>query len=156
MSRAFTKEPDSDAPIELPEWPIGSERNIVTMRGLQMIEAAMEDARIALSEAQANSDKMEAAKAMRDLEYWTSRHASAELVEQQASTDIIQFGTKFTVEDENGHQKSYCIVGTDEAEPSKGYLSYISPLAQRLIGKKRGDYVETETAELLVVKIETC
>lgn len=156
MSRAFTKEPDADAPIELPERPIGPERNIVTMRGLQLIEAELEKARLSLSQAQAKADKMEIAKAMRDLEYWTARHASAELVELQTHHDKIQFGTRFTVEDEQGRKKSYCIVGMDEAEPSKGYLSYISPLAQKLIGRKIGDYIETDTAELLVIKIETC
>ena len=156
MSRAFTKEPDADAPIELPERPIGSERNIVTMRGLQLIEAALAESRAALSNAQSQNDKMEIAKAMRDIEYWAARHASAELVEPNPETDKIRFGTRFTVQDENDRKKSYCIVGVDEAEPSEGYLSYISPLAQKLIGKRAGDFVETENAELLIVKVEIC
>lgn len=156
MSRAFTKEPDADAPIELHERPIGPERNIVTRRGLRMIESSLEEARQALSVAQSKDDRMETAKAMRDIEYWSARHASAELVEPDADPDKVQFGTRFTVQDENEAEKSYCIVGIDEAEPSKGYLSYISPLAQKLIGKKPGDFIETENAELQIVRIENC
>lgn len=156
MSRAFTREPDADAPIELPERPIGPERNIVTMRGLRLIERSLEEARVALSQAQSQDDKMEIAKAMRDLDYWTARHGSAELVEAQENADKIQFGVRFTIEDEDGRRKSYCIVGIDEAEPSEGFLSYISPLAQKLIGRKLGDFIETENAELQIVKIENC
>ena len=156
MSRAFTKEPDADAPIALPERPVSGERNIVTLRGLQMIEKSVEDSQANLAIAQKQDDKMEIAKAMRDLEYWQARRDSAELVEAVTQLDHVKFGTKVTIENESSTVKTYCIVGIDEADPANGKLSYVSPLARILIGKKIGDFVETETAEFEILKIEPC
>jgi transcription elongation factor GreB len=45
------------------------------------------------------------------------------------------------VEDEAGVQKSYRIVGIDEADPARGAVSWISPLAKALLGSRAGDVV---------------
>jgi transcription elongation GreA/GreB family factor len=37
--------------------------------------------------------------------------------------------------------RTFRIVGTDEADPTKGTLSYVSPLAQALMGKEIGDTI---------------
>ena len=37
------------------------------------------------------------------------------------------------------HQRTYEIVGEDEADPSRGTISFVSPLARAVIGKQLGD-----------------
>ena len=49
------------------------------------------------------------------------------------------------LEDESGKEYRYHIVGSDEAEPARGRISILAPLARTLIGKKVGD---TVTAQL--------
>jgi len=40
---------------------------------------------------------------------------------------------------ETEERKRYRIVGPDEADISKGYISVLSPIAKALMGKKKGD-----------------
>lgn len=52
------------------------------------------------------------------------------------------FGATVEVEDsETGEVKEYTILGPDEAEPSKGSISFLSPVGQALLGKEVGDEV---------------
>ena len=44
MSRAFVKEPDGSEAEELPDRPVSDARNLVTARGLDLIEAARREA----------------------------------------------------------------------------------------------------------------
>lgn len=143
MSRAFTKEPDgTEAVEELPERPIPEERNLVTQRGLRLIEQNIEQGQSALSNARAADDKTAVARAQRDLTYWTARRDSAELVHAQADQTQVRFGSCVKLENEQGQHKKLCIVGLDEADPAQGYLSYVSPVAVMLIGKEAGDEIE--------------
>ena len=43
--------------------------------------------------------------------------------------------------DENDQKYTFMIVGEDEAEPEKGFISWVSPLARELVGKKTNDVV---------------
>jgi transcription elongation GreA/GreB family factor len=54
------------------------------------------------------------------------------------------FGAKVTVEDEEGKLNTYEIVGEDEADIHQGKVSYLSPLAEALIGAKLNDEVTWE------------
>ncbi|MDO9365405.1 MAG: GreA/GreB family elongation factor, partial [Methylotenera sp.] len=47
------------------------------------------------------------------------------------------------LDDEKEHV--YRIVGKDELEPSKGYISWVSPLAKSMLGKAVGDTVRATT-----------
>ena len=49
------------------------------------------------------------------------------------------FGAWCTVEDEDGSEKTYRIVGADESDLEKGYISMDSPVARALLGKREGD-----------------
>src|SRR5512139_1042236 len=51
------------------------------------------------------------------------------------------FGAYITVEDEDGTEKTYRIVGADESDMAKGFISIDSPVARALIGKREGDEV---------------
>ncbi len=51
------------------------------------------------------------------------------------------FGAWITVEDEDGAEKTYRIVGADESDLERGFISIDSPVARALIGKREGDEV---------------
>lgn len=72
----------------------------------------------------------------------------AEVVDsqQQQHLEKVFFGawvTVFNLEDDTEH--TYRIVGKDEIEPTKGYISWISPLAKAMLGKALGDTVRVVT-----------
>jgi transcription elongation factor GreA len=59
------------------------------------------------------------------------------------SHDRVAFGsTVYLLDLETDEELKYTIVGAPEADPSKGLISYHSPLAKALIGKHCGDEVE--------------
>jgi transcription elongation GreA/GreB family factor len=152
MSRAFVKETD-DAP-ELPDRPVSEHPNYVTERGLALIEAEFERFRAALAMAQSAEDRDAIASASRELRYWTQRRNSAELQPKPTDNDVVRFGSRVTIERDDGRKQTFQIVGEDEADPSKGTLSYISPLASALIGREVGDTVKVGPGEAEIVKIE--
>jgi transcription elongation GreA/GreB family factor len=65
----------------------------------------------------------------------------------------VHFGSTVTILREDGRRQTYRIVGEDEADPSAGTLSYVSPVAQALMGKQVGDVVEAGAAEAEIVEI---
>ena len=69
---------------------------------------------------------------------------AAEVIEPPTSGDRITFGSTVMLEDENGKEVRYQIVGSDEAEPANGRISIMSPLARTLIGKRVGDNVTAQ------------
>ena len=158
MSVAFTKEQDYEATAaDLPDRPISPHPNLVTRSGLDALEAALAEARIAFATAKADGgqdlDRSALARAARDLRYYSARRASAELVESQAS-DRVSFGSKVSFERDDGRQQAYRIVGEDEADPAKGSVSYISPLARALMGKSVGESASFSGGEVEILKID--
>jgi transcription elongation factor GreA len=69
---------------------------------------------------------------------------AAEVIEPPTSGDRITFASTVLLEDENGKEIRYQIVGSDEADPAKGRISIMSPLARTLIGKNVGDHVTAQ------------
>ncbi len=53
----------------------------------------------------------------------------------------VYFGCYITVEDEDGEEKRYRIVGPDEWDTERGEISMDSPVAKALLGKEEGDEV---------------
>ena len=51
--------------------------------------------------------------------------------------------TLYNLEQDTEH--TYRIVGQDELEPSKGWISWVSPLAKAMLGKQVGDIVRVQT-----------
>lgn len=157
MSVAFTREEDLEATAaDLPDRPISPHANFVTAQGLAAIEAELASARAAYSGAQAHgsieADRTAMARATRDLRYWSSRRASAQLVETPAD-GAVRFGGTVTIEREDGRTQTWAIVGEDESDPAAGSVSHVSPLAQALKGKRVGDeaVVAGQTVEIIAV-----
>ncbi|MDD0853974.1 transcription elongation factor GreB [Halobacteriovorax sp. GB3] len=53
----------------------------------------------------------------------------------------VQFGATVVVCDENGIEKTFCIVGEDESNAQRGLISWKSPVARALLTKEEGDDV---------------
>ena len=158
MAVAFTREEDYEArAADLPDRPISPHPNLVTASGLAAIEAELEAARAAYAAAQAeggiSADRTAMARATRDLRYWSARRASAQLTEPEGLADRVQFGRMVEIERDDGRRQSWRIVGEDEADPTRGSVSYVSPLARALLGKQAGDVVEVNGGEVEVVAI---
>jgi transcription elongation factor GreA len=66
--------------------------------------------------------------------------ALAEVIDPTTlSGDRVMFGATVTIEDEDGEEKTYTIVGDDEADLKLGRISISSPVARGLIGRSVGD-----------------
>ena len=132
MSRAFVKEDKNDL-AELPGRPISPNRNFVTEAGLAAIEAALGRFEAAHRAATDKGDGEAAAAALREVRYWRARRASAEVVKPPADKRTASFGMTVSLRRVDGREQSFRIVGEDEADPSRGTLSYMSPLARAVL-----------------------
>lgn len=64
----------------------------------------------------------------------------------QIGLEKIFFGAYVTLyDDKNDAEVTYRIVGKDEIEPSKGYISWVSPLAKAMLGKEIGSAIKVQT-----------
>jgi len=152
MSRAFVKESDGTE-VELPDRPISDHPNLATAAGLAQMDEALARLHEAHARAQAAGDRSALASVGRDLRYWVARRSSAQLVSLPASNDKVQFGSTVTILRDDGRQQTWRIVGEDEAEPAKGTLSYVSPVARALMNKQVGDVIVAGSGEAEIVAL---
>jgi transcription elongation GreA/GreB family factor len=153
MSKAFTKEPEGgEVYDDLPDRPI-SPNNLVTPKGLELIEAELARLHQQHAAAAEIDDRSLLAKINRDLRYWTSRRAIAQIVDAPRDAKEVHFGSTVTIQREDGRTHTYRIVGEDEADPALGTLSYVSPVAQALMGKQVNEVVEAGHSEAEIVAI---
>jgi transcription elongation GreA/GreB family factor len=94
------------------------------------------------------------ALAARDLRYYATRCASAQVVQPDTSTGIVVFGSRVTFEREDGRRQTFRIVGEDEADAKKRSVSYISHLARALLGRRVGDVASLSGAEIEVIAVD--
>ena len=158
MAVAFTREEDYEAQAaNLPDRPVSTHPNLVTASGLAAIDAARASARAAYAAAQAeggiSADRTAMARATRDLRYWSARRGNAQLTEPAPQAGKAQFGDTVEIEREDGRRQTFRIVGEDEADPAKGSVSYVSPLARALLGKAVGDVATINGAEIEIIAI---
>ena len=152
MNRAFVKESDQDTQI-LPERTISPHPNLVTARGLAQLETRVRELEVARSAARAASDAAELARVGRDLRYFQSRLESARLVTPPAPARQVRFGVRARLQLTDGSERSFQLVGEDEADPKAGLISFVSPLAKALMGKEVGDQLPfgSQTAEIIAL-----
>lgn len=153
MSRAFTRESDDD-PGTLPERPVSSHPNLVTPGGLAAIEGRLRSLERELVAARASGDSTRRACIERDLRYFTQRLATARVIAPGAAADRVRFGVRVTLRNASGAEQSFRLVGEDEADAARGLLSWVSPLAQALLGHEPGNTVRFQTGELEILRLE--
>jgi transcription elongation factor GreB len=146
MSRAFVKDNDGDAQDALPELPLSEHPNYVTARGIAKLRERLADAQtrrdaMKSGEEETLDQQRELAALERELRWLNTRVASAMEVDlAKQPRDRVAFGAIVTVDSESGERR-WQIVGEDEADAEHGLVSYVSPLAQALLGARVGDEV---------------
>ena len=150
MSVAFRRESDEEHKEPRFELPVPPGPNLVTERGYALIE----ERAAALEAAVAAAGEEQRAELQRDLRYWRTRLATAQ-VAPAAAGDAVAFGTRVTVE-QGGATRTLVIVGHDEAEPAAGRIAFGSPLARALMGAEAGEEVAVPGSggAALVVSVE--
>lgn len=124
MSRAFVKD-DDDSPEPPIDIPVSDEPHYVTPDGYVQLERR-------IAEAEARGDD-------RDARFLSEQRARAVVVDPaEQSKKTVQFGATVSVHDDTGRAHSFQIVGQSEADPVHGKISDRSPVAQALLGKRRG------------------
>lgn len=83
----------------------------------------------------------------RRIRFLSKRLDIAEIVDplRQGDNDQIFFGARVTVADQCGQENTYTIVGVDEAEVSRGRISWVSPLARALLKAREGDSIRFQS-----------
>jgi transcription elongation GreA/GreB family factor len=152
MSRAFVKEDDAGTP--LPDRPISPERNLVTRRGLQLIEQELARHQHDLARARADADREAAGRASRELRYWSARRASAEVAEPEPESDRVVFGAAVTLLRDDDRQLTLRIVGEDEADLAAGRIAWTTPVARAILGGRPGDVRELPTGTVEILSID--
>ncbi len=166
MSKAFTRE------IETPEdevepaagLPAGV-KNYITPSGYRKLQEELEllwkverpELVKTVSWAASNGDRSEngdyiyGKKRLREIDrrvrFLRMRLEQAEVVDpaRRGECDQVFFGATVTVCDDSGCRSSYCIVGVDEANVSRGHISWVSPLAKALLKLRVGDVAMLRT-----------
>ena len=178
MSKAFTKEreDDDDEPVDAPKLPDGT-KNYITPQGYARLRAEFDQLfrkeRPKLVEtitwAASNGDRSEngdyiyGKRRLRQIDsrirFLSRRIEAAEVVDpaRQVSAEQIFFGATVTYAPASGVENTVQIVGVDEADPLKGKISWISPVARALLKAREGDLVQLMTPagkdELEVIRI---
>lgn len=137
MSVAFRREGDDEHLEPKFELPLPAGPNLVTARGLAQIRAKVIELEAALS---ALTGETERASAQRDLRYWLTRQATAELMDAPDGSRVA-FGTTVGIR-LNGQDRLITIVGDDEAHPPSGYLSFSAPLCRAMMDAEVGDLLD--------------
>ena len=170
MSKAFTKEQDDssnderDDELDAPAIPAGT-KNYITPAGYARLRAEFDELfrgeRPKLVEtitwAASNGDRSEngdyiyGKKRLRQIDsrirFLSKRLEAAEVVDpaRQENTQQIFFGATVSYADSSGKDMTVQIVGVDEAAPSDGKISWISPVARALLKARAGDLVSLMT-----------
>jgi transcription elongation factor GreB len=166
MSKAFVKETeaDDDLPDDAAALPAGV-KNYITPQGFQKLRDELQHlTRVerpkvveVVSWAAGNGDRSEngdylyGKKRLREIDrrirFLTKRIEIAEVVDpaQQKNRDQVFFGATVTYAAEDGTERTVRIVGVDEADLSRGEVSWISPIAKALLKAREGDTVAVRT-----------
>jgi transcription elongation factor GreB len=158
-----SEEDDEDAGALLPI-PAGTP-NYITPHGfarlkaeaLQLLDKERPELVKVVAWAASNGDRSENAdyiygkRRLREIDrrirFLTKRLETTKVVDpaEREATDQVFFGATVTLADEDGTQNTYSIVGIDEADVSRGRISWISPLARALLKHREGEQITFKT-----------
>ena len=135
-----------------------AEKNYLTPKGyqklLQELNHLLKEERPKVTEtiawAASNGDRSENAdyiygkKRLREIDrrirFLNRRLEKVEVIEpSEIQSSRVQFGATVKVENEEGEQKTFVIIGVDESDARKGLISWQSPIGKALLGKEVGD-----------------
>lgn len=181
MSKAFTKEGDHEEemdPLEGQKSPSGT-KNYITPGGAERLRSELHrllhedrpELVKTVAWAASNGDRSEngdyiyGKRRLREIDrrirFLSKRLESIQIVDPaQQKGDRVLFGATVKVADEEGHEKTFRIVGIDEVNASQGHVSWISPIAKALLNAAVGDVVTLRTPkgeeelEILEVRYE--
>lgn len=153
MSRAFTREEDNEVAAFVGERPVSPHRNLVTENGLRQIERNLADLHEQFGEAERHGDRDRIARVSRDLRYWSARRENAELTVPDRDGAVVRFGMTVTLSGGDGTERSWTIVGEDEADATSGSISHVSPMARALFGKGIGETAAVAGREWEIVAL---
>lgn len=167
MSKAFTREETAqdEDDQEAGEASLPVERNYMTPAGharmLAELNQLLRVERPALVDVVAwaasngdrseNGDYLYGKKRLREIDrrirYLSKRLEHAVVVDprDRAGCEQVYFGATVTIVDEQDQSQRLSIVGIDEADPKRGRISWISPLARALFKAEVGDEVRLDT-----------
>ena len=150
MSKAFTKEDSGGEDVLLPPRPrsASGEMRYITAEGYRALQEELAALSMPLSREQKEAWALTGEGQARQRAH-RARQVAAILEEVRVVTDVpdetrVFFGAWVTLEDDEGEETSYRIVGADEADVKEGRLSVESPLARALLGKEEGESVRVE------------
>src|SRR5688572_18858544 len=140
MNKAFTRDDDQhEPPFVAPRAPLPEGApNYVTPRGLALLRKELEA--IDAERAHLPPDPRERRRALASINAraadLSARLASAVLVDPSASppSGTVRFGSTVRVRAADGSERTYRIVGVDEADPAQGTVAFTSPIARGLVG----------------------
>ena len=109
------------------------------------VTQAVSDA-AALGDRSENADYIYGKRRLREIDrrlrFLTKRLETVRIVDETpADESRVFFGAWVTLEDEDGVAKTWRIVGADESDMARGYISMDSPVAKALLGKRLGDEI---------------
>jgi transcription elongation factor GreB len=170
MSKAFTREadPQDDDDVDAPSPLPAGARNYLTPGGFARMKAELErlvqrerpELVATVAWAAGNGDRSEngdyiyGKKRLREIDrrirFLIKRLDHAEVVDPEArrddeSAEQIFFGATVTVRNGRGEERTVSIVGVDEIDTARGYVSWVSPVARALLKAREGDTVSLRT-----------
>jgi transcription elongation factor GreB len=170
MSKAFTRD-ENEGP-EIPDvLPTASPlapgaKNYITREGAQKLrdelQRLVEVARPELAERRDDSDaKRQLARLDQRIMQLEESLQSAEIVAPPSvGADVVRFGAHVTVRESDGSETSYRIVGVDETDMDRNWVSWMSPIAKALLNRKRDERIRCkfpsgeETLEIIEINYE--
>jgi transcription elongation factor GreB len=162
MSKAFTRETDSDDEDDLPAAaPVPGGKNYITRAGYERLRsellALIDEERPRIVDvvhwAASNGDRSEngdylyGKKRLREIDrrirFLTQRLEIAEVVDPSLhfGGDQVFFGATVSYADNSGQETTVTIRGVDEADSAQGEISWVSPVARALLRARVGDVV---------------
>lgn len=152
MSRGFVREDDQEEPVFIPKRapvPPGFD-NLVTPRGLRLLQeelAGLVQARAAVETPEGPERRRELAEINGRIALLEERMASARLVEpEDPAPRQVRFGStvsfRITAGPQQGTERSFTLVGVDEAKVAEGRIAFTAPVAQALMGQEAGRTIE--------------
>ncbi len=163
MSRAFVREDalESRGEFEGPERPLPPRPILITAEGRKRLERQLAELDAAEAELAETDESLATESARQSLQRerkWLENVLAAATTPAAGSGSKIAFGAWVTVEDDEGEQQRYRLVGEVEADPKTGAISWRSPLGRALMDSSAGDLVVWQRpagdVELEVISVE--